>query len=186
MTKSNKMMIVAAVLLCMTLVSIHITSGLYAKYTVSEDASDNAKVAQFHIETDLDYITMGLGDNETPLFELGGTSATEKAEILFYIESRSEVAASYSVTAAFGTALPNYVTLTLSDGIKSETVVADGTKATFEFQEFGSIAAFEGSDEEHALRTDLVLTIGVTAMELITEEIELPAATLSVQVDQID
>ena len=182
MAKNNKMMILAVFLLCATLMSTHFSSGLYAKYTVSNHASDEARVAQFHIETDLDYISLGLPNNETPEFEIGGVNATNEVELPFYIESRSEVAVSYSVKVAFGEALPSYVTLTLSDGTKSQTLNADGAKSTYEFQKFGTM---EVSDQE-TLRTDLTLKIGVTALEMITQEIEVPTAVLTVQVDQID
>jgi hypothetical protein len=45
--KVNIPMCLACVLLCLTLVSIHLTSGLYAKYTVSGSGSDNARVITF-------------------------------------------------------------------------------------------------------------------------------------------
>lgn len=175
MEKSNKMMILAAFLLCATLVSIHFSSGLYAKYTVSENAGDGAKVAEFHIETDW-------SNNETPEFKLGGVNAVNAAELPFYIESRSDVAVSYTVKVTFGQAIPSYVILTLSDGTTNRTLTADGTKTSFEFEKFGTIEAAAGG----VLRTDLVLTIGVTDLTLITQEIDIPNPVLTVQVDQID
>ena len=184
MKKMNIPMTAGLILLCLTMVSMHFSSGLYAKYTETRNGTDSASVAEFHVETDLDYISMGLADNETPTFELGGTSATEEAKLLFYIESGSEVATSYSVKVDFGAVLPNYVTLTLSDGTKNETIVADGTKTTFEFEEFGTMeAVLENGETE---RRELVLTIGVTSVDLIQEEIELPTAALTVRVNQIN
>lgn len=43
----NIPMTLACVLFCLTLISIHFTGGLYARYTTSDTASDSARVATF-------------------------------------------------------------------------------------------------------------------------------------------
>ncbi|MBQ8184799.1 MAG: hypothetical protein IJ036_03325 [Lachnospiraceae bacterium] len=45
----NIPMCIACVLLCLTLLSIHMTSGLFARYTTSDSAMDSARVAAFHV-----------------------------------------------------------------------------------------------------------------------------------------
>ena len=46
-TKMNIPMCLAAILLCLTLISIHLTSGLYAKYISSASGNDSARVIKF-------------------------------------------------------------------------------------------------------------------------------------------
>ena len=183
MKKVNIPILIALVLLGLTLISSHFTSGLYAKYTRNAEGSDSARVAQFKIETDLDYITLGIAEQEIPMLELGGELQTTSVALPFYIESRSEVSTVYSVKADFGRALPGYVTLTLSDGTESQTISADGIKTTFEFQDFGTM---EIATNNQAVRRDLVLTISVPGVEQIAEEFEIPTAMLTVKVDQQD
>lgn len=45
--KVNVPICAAAVLLCLTLISVHLTSGVYARYTVTASGSDSARVIQF-------------------------------------------------------------------------------------------------------------------------------------------
>lgn len=45
--KMNIPMVLAGVLLCLTLLSVHFSSGIYARYTTSADGNDSAKVASF-------------------------------------------------------------------------------------------------------------------------------------------
>lgn len=52
MRKNNIPMFTACILLCLTLVTTYMTSGLYAKYTYGEEMYDDARVAKFKV-TDL-------------------------------------------------------------------------------------------------------------------------------------
>jgi len=45
--KLNIPMCIACVLLCLTLLSVHLTSGLYSRYTSSASGSDSARVVKF-------------------------------------------------------------------------------------------------------------------------------------------
>ena len=47
--KVNIPMLAACVLLCLTLLSLHLTAGLYARYTTSGQANDSARVAAFKV-----------------------------------------------------------------------------------------------------------------------------------------
>ncbi len=46
-SKINIPIVLACILLCLTLISIHFTSGLYARYVSTADGKDSAKVASF-------------------------------------------------------------------------------------------------------------------------------------------
>jgi hypothetical protein len=47
-SQGELMMLLAGVCLCLVLISLHITSGLYARYTTSASGSDSAGVIQFN------------------------------------------------------------------------------------------------------------------------------------------
>ena len=51
--KMNIPMLAALVLLMLTLVSSHITAGLYARYTGFAESSDGARVAKFDVQSQL-------------------------------------------------------------------------------------------------------------------------------------
>lgn len=181
-TKVNIPIVAAICLLCLTLLSAHFTSGLYAKYTSVVTTTDTARVASFRIDTDVDYVQLGIGDGQPLNFELGGAGEVTGVPIPFYIESQSEVTVAYSVTAAFDVALPEYVSLTLTDGTKTETVQADGAKTQFVFADFGAMPAYTGTQ----LKDELTLTITVSDLEQITSEVQIPQASLIVKVYQTD
>ena len=48
--KLNIPMCAALVLLLLTMISVHLTSGLYARYTTTATGSDSARVAKFKVE----------------------------------------------------------------------------------------------------------------------------------------
>lgn len=182
MAKKCIMLKIAAVLLCLVLITTHLTTGLYAKYTAVASAEDGARVASFHIDTDLDYIQLGTSQGVSPVFQLGGTDETQSISIPFFIESASEVAVGYSVTVDFGAALPSYMSLTLSNGTKTEALTGDGTKSVFTFTDFGIMAP----GGETAQTQELTLQISISDLEMITDEVSIPTAELTVRVYQVD
>lgn len=85
--KVNIFMCLAAVLLCLTLFSMHLVGGLWAKYTASVSSSDGARVAAFHIKqtgTIFEQITADVTPGKTQTVGLT-------------IENRSEVAMEYTL-----------------------------------------------------------------------------------------
>ncbi|MBQ4559613.1 MAG: hypothetical protein IJA54_04725 [Tyzzerella sp.] len=84
----NIPMILACVLFCLTLFSIHFMGGLYAKYTAHTSASDEARVAKFDISESGAYFS------EELLIE--GTPGSVEREIV--VNNNSEVAVAYIVT----------------------------------------------------------------------------------------
>ena len=78
--KMNIPMCLAAVLLCLTLVSIHLTSGLYAKYITSDSGSDFARVIRFG---ELTLTEKGDFYEESKLMIIPGVALTKKATVSF-------------------------------------------------------------------------------------------------------
>ena len=78
--KMNIPMCLAAVLLCLTLVSIHLTSGLYAKYITSDSGSDFARVIRFG---ELTLTEEGDFYEESKLMIIPGVALTKKATVSF-------------------------------------------------------------------------------------------------------
>ena len=114
-TKLNIPMFAALVLLMMTMISFHLTSGLYARYTASASASDSARVAKFHVVSDQPQ------DVQVNCWESNEGVYTIK------VENQSEVAIKYVLNITFdenvnGTDL----TVTMKD---------DGKKVDCKFQQ---------------------------------------------------
>ena len=174
------MLKLAAILLCLVLITTHFTSGLYARYISRSSADTSARVASFVIETDLDRIE--LGSTEAPTLQLGGEDETQSVQLPFYISSGSEVTVGYSVSIDFVDALPEYLNITLTNGTNTQTVAADGIKSEFVFSDFGALSA--GSTETQ--KADLTLTISVSDLTMITDEVSIPTAELTVRVYQVD
>ena len=90
--RKNWMLRIAVVLLVMSLVSIHMVSGIFARYTTSASGSDGAHVAKFQITDSLIY-------NEKPV------SAGLKMEMVpgvpykidVSVDNASEVAVEYTI-----------------------------------------------------------------------------------------
>ncbi len=86
-SQKNIPMRIAAVLLCLTLFSTYLVTGLFARYTTSAQGSDHARVAKFSIQ--------GSGalsrSIEASLFPGESQTAT------LIIENNSEVAVEYTV-----------------------------------------------------------------------------------------
>lgn len=78
--KVNIPMCIACFLSCLTLISIHLTSGLYAKYLSIASGSDSARVITFG---DLTLTETGDFKAEGKLMIIPGVDLTKKAEVNF-------------------------------------------------------------------------------------------------------
>ena len=86
MSKSNKkpaVLYVGLLLLCLTLVSVHLSSGLYARYTMDVSGSDTARVAKFSFDLSTaeefrEQVTLVLkpGDKQTYEFSFANNGET--------------------------------------------------------------------------------------------------------------
>ena len=79
-TKMNIPMCLAAILLCLTLISIHLTSGLYAKYIRSASGNDSARVIKFG---ELTLTEEGDFYEGNKLMIIPGVDLTKKATVSF-------------------------------------------------------------------------------------------------------
>ena len=79
-TKMNIPMCLAAILLCLTLISIHLTSGLYAKYISSASGNDSARVIKFG---ELTLTEEGDFYEGNKLMIIPGVALTKKAMVSF-------------------------------------------------------------------------------------------------------
>ena len=79
-TKMNIPMCLAAILLCLTLISIHLTSGLYAKYISSASGNDSARVIKFG---ELTLTEEGDFYEGNKLIIIPGVALTKKATVSF-------------------------------------------------------------------------------------------------------
>lgn len=85
----------AAVLLCLVLYTTHLMSGLFARYTTSSSASDNARVAKFDI-TESGTMTQSINFSINPL---DTTSSTNKIQYAIVVANNSEVSMAYTIKA---------------------------------------------------------------------------------------
>ena len=78
--KVNILIFIACFLFCLTLISIHLTSGLYAKYISFASGNDSARVITFG---DLTLTETGDFNTEGKLMIIPGVDLTKKAEVDF-------------------------------------------------------------------------------------------------------
>ena len=81
--KFNIPMCMALILLFLTMLSIHVTSNLYARYTVSSEGSDSARVAKFDVTAEVQ--------------PMGG----EQGLFTVSVKNKSEVAVRYNIVVSF-------------------------------------------------------------------------------------
>ncbi len=118
-SQKNIPMRIAAVLLCLTLFSTYLVTGLFARYTTSAQGGDHARVAKFSFEGSGEL----LQSIEASLFPGESQTAT------LIIENNSEVAVEYTVAV---TNVTNNLPLSLRmEKIEaSSTVDINGTTFT--------------------------------------------------------
>lgn len=116
--KVNIPMCAALVLLLLTMISIHMTSGLYARYTANSTATDSARVAKFDVDAKVEQVKDGEGKPIEGRFALTVTN-------------ESEVAVKYKVIVTFDEALPE--DNTLSVGLTGAAGTALEGKKTYTF-----------------------------------------------------
>ncbi len=87
-TQMNIPIRVAAVLLCLTLFSTYLVSGLFARYATSTQGSDHARVARFSIQ--------GSGELSQSIEASLCPGGSKTAALI--LENKSEVAVEYTIT----------------------------------------------------------------------------------------
>ena len=120
---------IALILLCMTLFSTSMLSGLYAKYIAKDNGDDDARVATFEVDVDgnfADGITVNASQGD-----LDGTYT-------FSVENNSEVAITYDLLITFEVE-PSFFDIALSNPVGTDIMgILDGNTITF--SKIGSLA----------------------------------------------
>ena len=133
--KMNIPMCAACVLLCLTLFSIHLTSGLYAKYIAKGNGSDEARVAKFEVVA---------SDGVADVFI--DVTSVDNESYEFVVRNNSEVAVKYDVVLTFNRDVPNYLKIQL-DG-KSGTIAGN----VVSFANVGSQPSNNSDGVTHSLK----------------------------------
>lgn len=170
-SKLNIPMCIAAFLLCLTLISTHFTSGLYAKYITRDSGSDSARVISFG---DITITETGDFYEENKLMIVPGVDLTKKAVVDFE-GSESATYVFVEIIPSDGIAAADGKSFTVSLGGKSamEWSVANGW--TFLRNHYGSYVYYrELSPNEKLDGADIIADNGkITVNEAITKsEIE--------------
>lgn len=141
--KRNIPMRLAALLLCFTMVSLYLVSGLFAKYTTGDAGSDSARVAAFVFD---------VNDTTNHFFDVSAVNAPGKHAVFqFSITNKngsvvSEVAEQYQISAAIYGSLP--LAVTISDATNAGVITLNSP-----ISDIGSssVMAFQaGQTETHA------------------------------------
>ena len=93
--KHNIPMCVALLLMLLTLVTTHMTGGLFARYVATETASDSARVAKFQVHVD--------GSDGVLIVDC---ATDDQGAYTFTVTNQSEVTVGYSVTVEFKQSVP--------------------------------------------------------------------------------
>lgn len=115
--KLNIPMCAALVLLLLTIISIHLTSGLYARYTATGTASDSARVAKFDVKADVQPATDEDGNKMEDRFVLTVTN-------------NSEVAVKYNVVIGFTDPMSIAISIAMDDD-PAQTPAENESSVTF-------------------------------------------------------
>lgn len=127
--KINIPMCAALILLLLTMISVHITSGLYARYTSTATAQDSARVAKFDVQT-----TLTADKSQDGVFTLT-------------VINNSDVTVRYKVEVM------HTAPMNVSLGGETKHLQAGETSVVFENPAW--ILAYGGGKEEHSLRFTL-------------------------------
>lgn len=135
MRLGSLMIRVALILLCLVMISIHLMSGMYARYTTKGSGGDDARVAKFNV------VVTGVSADSIVVY-----SETEGDVYSIRVENRSEVAVSYDISVKFETSWKG-VSAAL------DTVAGDHKENTTTFKNAGTLPVYSGADnyKEHTL-----------------------------------
>lgn len=100
---------IALILLCMTLFSTSMLSGLYAKYTAKNNGEDSARVAKFNVAADWKGVTVAASSVQT------------NGEYQFTVTNNSEVAITYDLVITFPGGIPDYLQTSLPDKVAAKS-----------------------------------------------------------------
>lgn len=149
-SRVNIPMCAAGVLLCLTLFSVHLTSGLYAKYTATATGSDSARVAKFEVDVS--------GQN---LADITCTqSDTDSSTYTITINNKSEVAVEYTLSVVYNNTAPDGVSADF-DGDSDSGQLAVGASAQRELTFTVDWAEFTADNTGDSATETLNFTVNV-------------------------
>ena len=106
--KMNIPMCAACILLCLTLFSIYLAGGLYAKYVNYSGSGDTARVAAFSVD---------VVPADNTLVTISVSKGEDKGTYEFDVVNESEVAVKYDILLTFAEDLPDYLGVTLNGAV---------------------------------------------------------------------
>lgn len=131
-TQINIPICLACVLLCLTLISIHMTGNMYARYTSAGQGSDITNVAKFNVSA------VKTNFNETGTIDLTKATTTQSVSWSFTVTSNSQVASTDKVTVTLPKALPEGVSMTMKVGTTQLSGVTTDQKVYTYTRDFSS------------------------------------------------
>lgn len=143
--KMNIPMLAALILLLLTMVTTHFTSGLYARYVSHVTATDSARVAKFDVKGTLSGdVKVDCKSNE------GGTFTIS-------VQNQSEVSIGYDVDVVFKESLQEALdSKKLEVTLDGKTGVWNEAERTLSFKEVGVLAPLTDTAAPHHVLTFLV------------------------------
>ena len=134
--KRNVFLIAALILLCLTLLSISLMSGMFARYTTKTASNDTGRIAKFTVTGD------GFTDAVTLSVKMNPGDSQNKT---LSVSNGSEVAVRYTVSVKNTTNnLPLEVTGTNLTGTLAPGAASQGVAFTLEWPSDKNDAAYSG------------------------------------------
>jgi hypothetical protein len=161
--KVNIPMVAALILFMLTMISVHLTGGLYARYTARATASDSARVAMWDVGA----------ISEKPAVSIDCSTDDLDDIYQFTVTNNSEVTARYDVVVTFTEALGEGISFKLDNTKTPQT----SDNKTFTFENVGQLN-YGGDSAEHTLTF-------VAVSEDISEDISCDF-TVTIDFEQID
>lgn len=175
---------ISIILSLLALVTSGVVGAVLAKFSTEKDASENASVSIFLVTSEVDSVGLKTDIGGNPVLELGGNTNIASASLPFTVTSKSEVSVAYSVSLELGSPLPSYCTVQITDGVTVKSFVCDGATSEFDFGVIGVIPPFDGAPSDPATEVELTFTVLISNTSLITSEVSIPSASLTVTADQ--
>lgn len=164
--KINIPMALACVLLCLTLITTHMTGGLFARYTTTAQASDSARVAKFQVAGT---------ENGTVSVQ---SDTDSEGNYSFEVINHSEVAITYDLEIVFTEDVTDWLDLEIG------TTPAGEDAKTFTFADAGTLPP--GEEATHEITFKVTDWSGITSGMSGEEDTKNLSFTVNIHAEQID
>lgn len=134
--KLNIPMFAALILLMLTMLSVYLSSGLYARYTAGAAAGDSGRVAIWNVGA----------TSEKPAVSIDCSTDDLDDVYRFSVTNESEVAAQYDVVVSFSETLADGISFKLDETKTPQT----NDNKTFTFENVGQLN-YGGAHAEHTM-----------------------------------